>query len=588
MSKLNFIANFRPFLSFIRQQPLRSIVVLLICILIAGACDGFGVSLLVPVLGAFQNSGSTTAISPDEVSSKLVSSLSTGTKLNSGVAGLCLFVVLQIIRILVTYLRETISIKLQYELVDKLRERCFKAILHCEWTWLSQKHSAEYANLLITDINRLGQAASFFLQIVSSLIQLAAYTIAAFWLSVPVTSLIFFIGGIFFLTENRLRHEALNLGSGLGQMTQQLHSTVQESLQGMKLVKILGSESRHLDKFLASIGQYRTVLMQFQKNSSMSRARLQVGATLVLSLLLFLGLEIHPMPFNEMAVLIFIYARIMPLASQLQQLLHQWLHNLPAARKVEETLRECKLAKEPHSNADPPEFFSEIALSEINFRFPGRAKNTLNAIRLRIAANSTTAIIGESGAGKSTLADIIMGLLRPDSGEMLIDNVALSENARIAWKNSIAYVPQDPILFNDSIRNNLIWASPDATEIQLWQALDKAAAGFVRNLPNSLDTIVGDRGLRLSGGERQRIALARALIRHPKLLILDEATSALDVENEEKIRQAIVGLHGELTVIAIGHRLATLKHADLVIEIKDGAVHQCGKWSQINNKISQK
>lgn len=586
MKELNFIANFRSFISLISQQPRQSIVILILCILIAGICDGFGISLLVPVLGAFQNSGNTLETGLNGISGKMIRALSDHSHMTSGIAALCLFAALQIIRTLATYLRETISLKLQYELVDKIREQCFKAILHCEWTWLSQKNNAEYANLLITDINRLGQGASLFLQIISTTIQLVAFTIAAFWLSAPVTLLIFFIGGIFFLTESRLRRESLNLGSKLGQTTQQLHGTVQESLQGMKLVKILGNESRHLDKFLASISHYRHMLMQFQKNSSLSRARMQVGATFVLSLLLFLGLEIHPMPFNEMAVLIFIYSRIMPLGAHLQQLLHQWLHNLPTALKVQELLSECKLAEEPSANTRPPKFSSAIELNEISFRFPGRDQNTLKAIRLRITANSTTAIIGESGAGKSTLADVLMGLLRPDSGEMLIDGAPLSENDRIAWKNSIAYVPQDPVLFNDSIRNNLLWAAPNATDQELWQALDKAAAGFVRNLPNSLDTVVGDRGLRLSGGERQRIALARALIRQPSLLILDEATSALDVENEERIRQAIVGLHGELTVVAIGHRLATLKHADLVIEMKDGLVHQCGKWSQIHNKIA--
>jgi ATP-binding cassette subfamily C protein len=154
-------------------------------------------------------------------------------------------------------------------------------------------------------------------------------------------------------------------------------------------------------------------------------------------------------------------------------------------------------------------------------------------------------------------------LLRPEQGKIQVDGQTLEGEHRRAWRRQIAYVPQEVFLFHGTIRDNLLWANPRVDDAALWQALHQvAAADFVARLPRGLDTSVGERGIHLSGGERQRIALARALLRQPLLLILDEATSALDTGNEERIRDALAGLHGALTLVIIAHRLSTIRHAD--------------------------
>jgi ATP-binding cassette subfamily C protein len=189
--------------------------------------------------------------------------------------------------------------------------------------------------------------------------------------------------------------------------------------------------------------------------------------------------------------------------------------------------------------------------------------------------------MGASGAGKSTLADVLMGLLVPDAGEMSVNGDPIRGSRRLTWRRSVAYVPQETFLFHDTIRHNLLWGNPKACDDALHQALKKAAADFVFRLPQGLDTVVGDGGIRLSGGERQRIALARALLKQPSLLILDEATSALDLENEARVRQAIETLHGDMTVVIIGHRLPTLEHADQVVVLDQGRVAAQGNWDAL-------
>jgi ABC-type multidrug transport system fused ATPase/permease subunit len=196
-----------------------------------------------------------------------------------------------------------------------------------------------------------------------------------------------------------------------------------------------------------------------------------------------------------------------------------------------------------------------------------------------------TAIVGRSGAGKSTLIDLLMGLITPESGDVQIDNIKLTGENLPNLRKSISYVSQDPFLFNATIRENLLIIEHNASDGEIWEALEfSAAADFVRELPNGLDTLIGDRGIKLSGGERQRLVLARAILRKPKILILDEATSALDTENESKIQEALERLKGSMTIVVIAHRLSTIRNADQVIVLDQGEIIQHGQFNQLANE----
>jgi ATP-binding cassette subfamily C protein len=178
-----------------------------------------------------------------------------------------------------------------------------------------------------------------------------------------------------------------------------------------------------------------------------------------------------------------------------------------------------------------------------------------------------------------------MGLVAPTDGTIFIDGRPLAGELVYNWRSSIGYVPQETFLFHDTIRGNLQLVRPNAEEGELWEALRHAAADtFVAAFPDGLDTVVGDRGVRLSGGERQRIALARALLRKPTVLILDEATSSLDTENERRILDAIEGLHGELTMVVIAHRLSTIRRADSIVVLEQGRIVETGTWVSLSQK----
>ena len=207
----------------------------------------------------------------------------------------------------------------------------------------------------------------------------------------------------------------------------------------------------------------------------------------------------------------------------------------------------------------------------------------VNGLSFSIQRGSTFALVGESGSGKSTVTDLVLGLQIPERGRVLIDGVPLDQWRLNSFRQRVGYVPQDPQLFHSTIRDNLLWSFEGAQEDDLWKALQLAnAASFVKDFPQGIDTVVGDRGVRLSGGQRQRIALARALLRKPELLILDEATSALDSESERLIQQSIDQVARDTTILIVAHRLSTIARAEQVYVLHQGRIVEEGSFSKLS------
>jgi ATP-binding cassette, subfamily C, bacterial len=252
-----------------------------------------------------------------------------------------------------------------------------------------------------------------------------------------------------------------------------------------------------------------------------------------------------------------------------------------------EKIAQCEREVEPGPTRGEAEIAlqREIRFEQVSFDYEGEAGTGRPAVRgvnLVIPARTIVALVGPSGAGKSTIADLLMGLLTPDGGRILIDARELTTALSRTWRERIAYVPQSPFLFNDTVRGNLTWARPGANDEECWEALCLAAAeDFVRGLPDGLGTRVGERGVQLSGGERQRIVLARELLGKPSLLILDEATSALDSEHERRIHAALEQVRGTITVMIITHRLSSIRDADYIHVMQRGEIVESGTWTEL-------
>lgn len=259
-----------------------------------------------------------------------------------------------------------------------------------------------------------------------------------------------------------------------------------------------------------------------------------------------------------------------------------------------EDLRHPMNPQEVHKGAnhgapttDSRDFVPSIALRDVRFAYSADGESALRDVTLTVSAGRTAALVGPSGAGKSTLADVILGVLRPDSGEVLVGGIPPGD-AVSRWPGAVAYVPQTVMMVEASVRANVALGLPERLidDELVWEALSRAQlAEFVRTKPDGLDTPIGERGLRLSGGQRQRLGIARALFTRPRLLVLDEATSALDAETEQAITAILDDLDEDVTVVIIAHRLSTIRHADLVAYLEGGAVVAAGTFTEVCSKV---
>jgi len=230
-------------------------------------------------------------------------------------------------------------------------------------------------------------------------------------------------------------------------------------------------------------------------------------------------------------------------------------------------------------------FSSSLLFDNVSFSYPTR-KGIIKNLNIEIKKNSFVSFVGSSGSGKTTCADLLMGLYSPEKGSIIIDGHPLVNIDLQSYLDRVGYVQQDSVLLDGSIRENLLWANPIATEGDMWESLKLVSIDkFVKSLPNKLDNLVGDRGVSISGGQKQRIALALALIRNPDILILDEATSSLDYESEKIIRNSLESLSHKLTIISVTHRPSMAEHSDMIYVFDKGSVVESGNYkSLIENK----
>lgn len=222
----------------------------------------------------------------------------------------------------------------------------------------------------------------------------------------------------------------------------------------------------------------------------------------------------------------------------------------------------------------------------VGFSYAGEnesfAQPVLCNVDVTIAPGSFVGICGASGAGKTTFADLLVGLFPPQLGEISVGGIPLREAALNVWRNRVSYVSQDPFLFHDTVRRNLLWAAPQSSENDLWSALRLAGADqLVRRMAQGLDTIVGERGTLVSGGERQRLALARAILRMPRLLVLDEATNAIDIASEHEILQHLVALKPRPTIVMIAHRIESMCLCEHILILDAGRFVENGSAAKV-------
>ncbi|MHC9543079.1 MAG: ABC transporter ATP-binding protein [Vulcanimicrobiota bacterium] len=483
----------------------------------------------------------------------------------------------------------TISIKAGFN--KELSDKFYEAFARAKWMAILKQRRSDIANALTNELKTIDMGTMVLVQTLTTLPSALMSLIISFIISPAVTLAAIFTGILFFICMRPVNRRLGNLADSLNNVLKDSLSDINDHLGGIKEIKGYGAEQAHLERYTLKTRDTEKKFVQFVSTYSTSNFVFNTATILILAAFIYCAVTFFHVDIAKLVVLSIIFFRIWPLLGSFQSSFQFFLLMIPAWESFLKRMEELAAAREDFeeaSHGETIEIKKGIEIKDVSFSYGEHIENgepALKNVSISIPAHSLIAVTGKSGSGKSTLIDILLGLLQPQSGEIAIDGEPFRPEMTARWRNTIGFVPQDNYLFNGTVRENLMWARPNATEDELWEALEMSAADeFIREIPEGLETSCGDRGSRFSGGQRQRIALARAILRKPSLLILDEATSSLDTENEKKIQSAIRQLRGRMTILIVAHRMTTIKDADEIVLLEDGVLKEKGSFTELIEK----
>ncbi|UCD15383.1 MAG: ABC transporter ATP-binding protein [Candidatus Omnitrophota bacterium] len=469
----------------------------------------------------------------------------------------------------------------KYAVLRDLTIGTFGDFFNASWYFFSSSKQGVILNTFMRELTVVGNAFGAMAHFFARTIQVIFYLAVPLYISWQVTAIslatvvVFSLGCLLMITKRSYR-----LGQENTSTANEVVSVIGESFTLAKVILGFGNQKKRVNHLEQAFDAHREVTIKSQLFGILIGILYRPIGVIVLAVALFSARRFG-VAVSEIAVLLLALVQIVLVVGDLVHRKHSLDNFFPSYEQVKRLRKKAEQFKQVTGGKQFRSFNKEMAIERVCFAYPGYDL-VLRDINMRIPKGQMVAIVGESGAGKSTLIDIIMGFNKPLEGRISFDGINLQEFDINSYRKRIGYVPQESILFNMTIRDNLLWAREDATEEELIYACKQANADeFIKAFPQGYNTLVGDRGVRLSGGQRQRIALARAILRKPELLILDEATSSLDTHSERLIQRAVENISRETTIIVIAHRFSTIVNSDYVYVFKEGRVVEEGRYLEL-------
>jgi len=471
-------------------------------------------------------------------------------------------------------------LKTKYAVVRDIMLGTFEDFFNARWHFFSSGKQGMLLNTFTRELTVVGDAFGAMALFFAGILQTAFFLAVPFYLSWQVTTISLSVALLFAVPFILLGKLSYRLGTSNTATANRMISVIHENLSLAKVVLGFGNQHKSVDELGRTFDTHRHVTIKSQiLNIAIPTLYRPFGVVMIV-IALFVARR-FTVPLSEMTVLLFALLQVAISIGSLTMQKSSLENFFPSYEQVKHLRERAKQLRQKSGDREFKEFYRELSIEKLSFAYPNQ-KAILIDINVRIPKGKMVAFVGESGAGKSTFIDMIMGFHLPTTGQIIFDGVPLQDFDIRSYRRRIGYVPQDSVLFSMTIRDNLLWASELATDEEIRQACCQANVdGFIKQLPEGYNTLVGDRGVRLSGGQVQRVALARAILRKPELLILDEATSALDTYSERLIQQAIENIAKETTVIVIAHRLSTIVNADYVYVLKEGRIVEEGSYFQL-------
>ena len=571
IKKLSFILN--------RYQKIR-LAILLIMILIGSFVELIGVSAVLPLVSA--------VITPDIITSdrkyRLLSDL-------LGAKDVRTFILYTALILVCIYILKNVYITCMYDVTYRFtynnQRRVATRLMRCymaqDYLFHTSHNVADLMRNISTDVNAFFIVVLNVLQLFTELAVCVVLTVFLMIQDITTTLLLIALLSVFLFIVMVVFKKKLNkMGEENRIAVSDMSRYLIQAFGGIKEIKVANNEEFFVSKYDESYSRFAGIGQRQQLLNIVPRPIMETvcigGLLLFMSARIYLGADIAKF-IPTMSIFAVAAVRMLPSFNRISGYIAQISFNLPSVDAVYKDLKGIEeLEKQTaDTKVDHKEITLEkaVRLMNVSFAYPSRPDRVIfDDISLDIPVRQSIAFVGPSGAGKTTLADMILGVLKPDKGNIYADDKDIYEYSD-GWHDIVGYIPQSIFLTDDTVRANVAFGiEPDRIDDKkVWKALEEAQlADFIREQPEGLDCNVGDKGVRLSGGQRQRIGIARALYREPEILVLDEATSALDNDTETAVMEAIDSLAGTKTMIIIAHRLSTIKNCDRVYEVRDGRV----------------
>jgi len=550
-------------------------------IVFVGLIEGLGISLFIPLLEILQNDGIATDNAILNAIQSLYALVGVDLTLYTSLIGIVLIVSASLT---LNFVQRLVIADALYRFTQQLRANLVRTTFMSNWQRLSDINQGSVINLMVQESQRGGMALLAEVMCVASIIQVFILLGFAAAISWELVLLCFVFVLISLITIRPLLISAKRLGELKTQINKKLSFTFVDFLRGSKFIKLTATEKTVQNRLNGILEVSYKNLFASEVNKSAVYLFSQLLPLILLASTIIIAHDLLSISTSMILVFLLLLVRITPRMVQFQQQYQTYMAAAPALETINQEIN-CNAdfleLSSDYTKVDV-ELKNEISLNDVHFNYVGSTTPAVQGISLKLVRNSFTALVGTSGSGKSTLVDLISGVQTPTAGHILIDSEDLRNLQPSLWRQKIGYVGQETTIFNDTIRNNMCFAHPDASDEEILKRLKIANfMSVLESLPNGLDTELGENGTKLSGGERQRFAIARALMGEPTLLIMDEATSALDNESERLIQKAIEKIAGEITIIVIAHRLSTIRMADVIHVMEHGRLIEGGNFDTL-------
>ncbi|MBN9296912.1 MAG: ABC transporter ATP-binding protein [Filimonas sp.] len=561
-----------------------------ICTLLGTFFGIFSISMLAPfmsiVIGDSSNPG--TAVIKSNAVTGVVSDFLNKLMLEHDkiytLGAICVFIITAtLLKNLFIYLSNLISAPIRSAITTRFRNDLYEKILELPVGYFTEQKKGDIISKMTNDVAEIDSSVVGTLEgLIKDPLTVIGYLAYMIFISpmlslfllvlLPVTA--FVIGRISRSLKRQSQESAIKLGGAL--------SIMDETLGGIRVIKAFLAEKLLRNRFFTLNHELFRVRNKMNARRDLASPLTEVLGVIVLSIILYFGgilvIRYHSMEGGDLLTYIALFAFIINPAKTLSTSFFNIQRGSAAIERVEELL-DAPIIVEDNGTKEL-HFSDSIEFRNVSFSYGEH--EILKNINLTIQKGKTVALVGSSGAGKSTLADLVPRFHDITSGELLVDGVSIKDYSLHALRSQISIVTQEPILFNDTIANNIALAKPNATKEEIENAARVAnALNFINNKENGLDTNIGDRGSKLSGGERQRLTIARAVLKNPPILILDEATSSLDTESERLVQDAINNMMQNRTSLVIAHRLSTIRHADEIVVLQKGEIAERGTHEEL-------